>query len=616
MATLRLMKTVTAISVAIAAMFGTDCVLAQQSTLKDIAQKAILSNPEVLQRWHAYQAAINEKEAAEGGYLPRVDLVAGAGREWRDDPLLVRDYNRHSTTLSLTQMLWDGFATRNEVLRLDHARMARVFDLLDASELAALEASRAYLDVLRYRKLVKLAEENYVRHKAVFEQIQKKAHAGVARRVDLEQASGRLALAESNLLTETANLHDVSARFQRIVGEVPGRELASAPSLKAELPADPAELFRNMQARNPAILASIENLRSAQAAQGVRKAAYQPRVDLRLKNERGSDLNGYIGRTDNRTAEVVLSWNLFNGLSDRARARQYADLANVAKDLRDKACRDVRQTLAIAFNDTRKLSEQLTYLDQHQLATEKARDAYRKQFDIGQRTLLDLLDTENELFQAKRAYVIAEYDLSTAYVRTQAGLGNLLQNLGLTQINKEQLPPLADWHAEGDGAEFCPPEGPVLYTVDKKALDAQAVDYVRETTPAQAPSAAVAGGVLAPGKEHEAIVSLKRWAQVWSSRNSEELAGFYAPSFISADGRSRSAWLEKRQVAIGAAKQIEIELADIQVQVLGTDKVSTSFRQSYRSDSYQDQVNKTLTWQKIDGRWLIVREAAQSVAGQ
>ena len=143
-----------------------------------------------------------------------------------------------------------------------------------------------------------------------------------------------------------------------------------------------------------------------------------------------------------------------------ARARQYADQVNVAKDLRDKACRDVRQTVAIAYNDTRKLTEQLTYLDQHQLSTEKARDAYRKQFDIGQRTLLDLLDTENELFQAKRAYTNADYDLLIAQVRTQAGFGNLLATLDLSRVGQGRT--ARSGRLEGRQAtvaERCPPEG-------------------------------------------------------------------------------------------------------------------------------------------------------------
>jgi len=72
------------------------------------------------------------------------------------------------------------------------------------------------------------------------------------------------------------------------------------------------------------------------------------------------------------------------------------------------------------LQDIHNLSRQLGFLDQHQLAIEKAREAYRKQFDIGQRSLLDLLDTENEYFQARRAYVNATYEHAIAHARTLA----------------------------------------------------------------------------------------------------------------------------------------------------------------------------------------------------
>jgi adhesin transport system outer membrane protein len=583
----------------------------QQNTLKDAAQKAVLSNPEVLQRWHAYQAAINEKDVAFGGYLPRLDLAAGVSRERRDDPVMPNTtYTSRSTTLTLTQMLYDGFATRNEVKRLDHARQVRLFELFDASETAALEASRAYADVLRYRKLVGLAEENYVRHRAVFEQIQKKAQAGVGRRVDLEQASGRLALAEANLLTETANLHDISARYQRLVGDVPGKEMADVPPLAKGLPADAGGLLKATQERSPAIRAAVENVRSADAAADGRKAAYQPRVDLKLTEQRGSDLNGYIGSTNNRTAGVVLSWNLFNGLSDLARSRQYADQVGVAKDLRDKACRDARQTAAIAYDDVRKLTEELGYLDQHQISTEKARDAYRKQFDIGQRTLLDLLDTENELFQARRAYTNAEHDLVIAQARTQAGFGNLLGTLGLSKINQEALPDTANWEAGEDHPEYCPPEAPVLYTVDKTALNARAAQLMKESAVvAPAPVASAAG-------EREVADALKAWALAWSSRNLQGYLDSYAQTFAPAGGGDRATWAGSRKRAISGAGEIRLDVADIKVAMKDAQHAVTTFRQSYRAANYQDVVAKTLEWHKIDGKWLIVRETSEPLPAQ
>ncbi len=577
--------------------------LAQQDTLKSVAQTAVLSSPEVLEKWHAYQATDNEKDAAFGGYLPRLDLSAGVGRENRDDPIMVKDYTRRSTAVTLTQMLYDGFATRNEVQRLDHARQVRFFELLDTSETVALEATRAYVDVLRYRKLVALAEDNYVRHRAVFDQIQKKALAGVARRVDLEQASGRLALAEANLLTETSNLHDVSTRFQRLVGAPPARDLADAPSLDRGLPGESATMLQTALNSNPAIRGAIENLRSADSAVDVRKAAYQPRLDLRLKNERGTDLNGYEGSTDNRTAEVVLTWNLFNGMSDMARSRQYADQRNVAKDLRDKTCRDVRQTAAIAYNDTRKLAEQLIYLDQHQLATEKARDAYRKQFDIGQRTLLDLLDTENELFQAKRAYVNADYDLLIAQARSQASMGNLLRALDLSRVARDLVADPADWKAEGDAAEHCPAEAPLMFVADKEALNARAVEFLRESAPPP-----VASTVASPETERELALSLKGWAQAWMTRDIERYLGFYSPTFVPSQNRSLAKWEKDRRRIIGSAKVVKLDLSGIKVTMKDPDNATTTFVQAYQSPVFRDVVTKSMEWRKVDGKWLIERE--------
>ena len=454
---------------------------AQTQTLKEVTQQAVLTNPEVLARWHAFEAANNERAAGAGAYLPRLDLSAGTGRDDLEDPLKSNTATRRSTSLTLTQTLFDGFLTKNDVARLDHTRLARLYELRDTSETVVLDVVRSYADVLRYRRLVELAEDNYVRHQAVFIQIQKKTQAGVSRRVDLEQIAGRLALAESNLLQETANLHDVSARFQRLVGVVPANSLEPMKPLAAGMPVTISAALGTALKSHPALQAAVENVRANDKAGAARRAAYAPRVDLRLRNDRGSNLNGINGRTNNGALEVQMSWNLFNGFSDLSRVRQQADLINVARDQRDKACRDVRQTVLIAFNDTVKLTEQLSYLDQHQLSIEKARDAYRNQFDIGQRSLLDLLDSENELFQSKRSYANAQYDQVYAYARTHAGMGMLNQALGLSRREAGALPDLGRQDDQADVVQNCPNELPQTYVIDKAKLNERAREYVFNT---------------------------------------------------------------------------------------------------------------------------------------
>lgn len=454
---------------------------AKVDMLVDFAQKALLNNPDVLSRWHNFQAATDETNVAFGGYLPRLDMSIDSGREHGQSQINNYGVNTKSITFTLTQMLYDGFATRNEVRRLTNVQLTRYYELLDASETAALDAARAYYDMLRQRRLYELTEDNYVRHRTAYEQIKLKVAAGVGRRVDLEQAAGRLALSEANLVVDNANVHDASARFQRIIGELPPAALRKSPSqnkLAGQiLPNAAAAILSVAVEYHPAVLAAVENVRSARYDLYGRWAKYQPTVDLSISQNHGKNLGGVDGFTSNASAKVTMNWNLFSGGSDSARSSQYAERLNSARDLRDKACRDVRMNLEIAYNDISKLQEQIKYLDQHQLSIEKARTAYQKQFDIGQRTLLDLLDTENELYQARRSYVNAEYDLAIAHVRTLAGMGKLVSSLGITRLETSDLPELMG--IGSDGAENCPADPATALIINKDELDARAISEAK-----------------------------------------------------------------------------------------------------------------------------------------
>ncbi|WP_298831221.1 TolC family outer membrane protein [uncultured Piscinibacter sp.] len=446
--------------------------------LRAAAEKAVATNPEVTARFNAYRSATDAVDAARGGFLPRVDLNASVGRD--EDRITGRlpdetqSLNRSQFGLSLTQLLWDGLGTRKDVDRLTHDRLARYFELLEATEQTVLEAARAHYDVRRFRRLVQLAEDNYVQHRYAFLQIQSRVKAGVGRGVDLEQAGARLALAESNLTTELANLHDVTARYQRVVGELPPAQLPTLAMLMPGVPASAGDAVTTSLRNSPAVSASIEALRAARAQTGARESAFQPRVEARLRSAAGRHVDGMQDRKRNGSAEIVLSWNLYNGGSDTARVRQQVGLMNQAADLRDRVCRDARQVAAIAYNDTRKLTEQLVYLERNTLAIEKARDAYRQQFDIGQRGLLDLLNAENEVYTARRAYANAEHDLALAYARTHAAMNRLSTTLGIARTDRD-AEEAAGWTAGDDAPDRCPVAVVgELGASDRAALDARA----------------------------------------------------------------------------------------------------------------------------------------------
>ena len=583
------------------------------AALKSIAQSAILNSPEVVSKWHNYKAADEEIGVARGAFLPRVDATVGAGKEsLKQPPLNVKnEYSRNGYVLSLNQMIFDGFATRNEVRRLDKARLVRYYELLDASENVALEASRAYLDVLRYRFLNNLAEDNYVQHKATYEQLMRRTQSGVGRRVDLEQAGSRLALAELNLTTENANLHDVTARYMRLVNSQPPN-ISFPPALVGEKhPGSQAEALGILLKKNPALLAAAENIEAAQYDIDVRRAAYSPKLDFRARTDNTTNYQGITGDRVNNVAELVVSWNLFNGGSDRAREKQYIERKNISLDLREKACRDTRQTLAIAFNDVGRLRQQAGFVNSQVSQLEKTRDAYRDQYDVGQRTLLDLLDTENELLSARRSAVNVDLDLILAYLRTHAGMGTLLEFLGLEKLDTET--PNQNDLAQFDATQLCAPEAVRTFASDRESLDNRAMAILEKNRPGV--NTGIPAAPVASGAEAEVTQQVSAWAAAWTAKDYSNYINFYAPTFTPDGGMSREDWFQLRRSRITGRDVINVEIQELKVREDGNDRAFAEFRQLYQSNVYKDSTQKTLEMIKVDGKWLINRESSVPCAG-
>lgn len=239
---------------------------------------------------------------------------------------------------------------------------------------------------------------------------------------------------------------------------------------------------------NPTINAAIENMLASEAGIASQKAGFMPRLDFRARQSWDRNLIGEQGRSRDSAVELVLTYNFYRGGADKAREQQAVENKFQARELKEKACRDVRQTTAIAFNDVKRLVEQMTYLDQHRLSTEKAREAYRQQFDLGQRTLLDLLDTQNEAFQASRAYINARYDQVVAQARTLSAMGQLLPALNVTRADMPSPGDAGQVRSGIDPAELCPAEAPVSIAVDKIKAVADTPIRPRAATPSPSPA--------------------------------------------------------------------------------------------------------------------------------
>lgn len=404
-------------------------------TLSAAISQTLDNNPDVRFEARSMQALSAEIDQAKGGYYPSVDLNASVGRAKRQYDNR-GSYDRQYAELSVTQMLFDGFDVSSRVDEAQYQVREQYYNLLAEAEDKGLEVTQAYLEVRLYRKLVKLARDNVERHIAVLDQVRERAQQGVSNRADLNQADGRLALARSNLRTEQRNLQSVTARFQRLVGDVPADTLSEV-SLDSE-PDTVEQALQSTFAANPQLQSRFENISAAHASLDTARSRNYPELELGLRQGIYRNNNSFDERTHpgdhgrDGLIELRASYNLFRGGSDRAAQRAAGKRIEQAETLRDKACVDLRQTTTIAWSNLNNVKSNLVSLKNHRQASERALKAYREQFKIGRRSLLDVLDAENESFQSSRNLINGRYNVLKHRAQVLHGMGQLLTELDLS----------------------------------------------------------------------------------------------------------------------------------------------------------------------------------------
>ncbi|WEJ73466.1 TolC family outer membrane protein [Pseudomonas sp. PSE14] len=410
---------------------------AHADTLNQAMQKAIDYHPEIQAGVNSRLAADKQLRAAQGGYLPSVDLLGGYGREGTDSPTTRAEGNDHWKTMSrgesslrLQQMVFDGFATSSEVGRQQATVNSRAYALLGTSERTALEVAQVYTDVLRRQEMVRLAEANLKRHQQVYDQISLRSARGVGRLADQDQAEARLAQAQNNLFTEKTNLADARTNYFSVVGSEPV-DLADPSGLNGQLPADLQAARRQLLENSPILRSAESDVAAAEKQYEAAKSTFYPRFDAELSRGADNNIDGDPGHNNEWQAMLRMRYNLFAGGSNKAELEAKSYQATQALDIRNNALRQLNEELGLSWNALENAREQLPIARQYVDYSTRVREAYQQQFTIGERTLLDLLDSENELFNASRRAVDLKYtELFTQY-RIKATLGELLKSQGV-----------------------------------------------------------------------------------------------------------------------------------------------------------------------------------------
>ena len=407
---------------------------AKAMTLAEAVQQTLDSHPEVLAARKQLASRKEEIEQARSGYLPELDITAGIGREESQSPVTDDEkirLTRHEASVQARQLVFDGFATRSEVERQEARTDSALYAAQATSENLALRSTEVYLNVLRRDELRKLALETLYQHQNIHDQMVLRSQSGVGSKADLDQITARLALAHSNAIAAQNNLLDARTNFFRVIGVLPDVADLARPEIRQGLPGSLEDAVQKATDNHPTLMSANADIGAADAQYQASKSNFWPRLQLEAQKNFDRDIGGVEGDDEALIVALRLRYNLYNGGGDSARRRQTAYLLEEARDVRNNTRRQVIESTRLSWSALQAVSEQMKYLELHVRAAEDTKSAYTKQFNIGKRTLLDLLNTENELVEARRALVEAGYDKLFAQYRIYNAMGELLANIGI-----------------------------------------------------------------------------------------------------------------------------------------------------------------------------------------
>ncbi|HIC81881.1 MAG TPA: hypothetical protein EYH07_10080 [Kiloniellaceae bacterium] len=412
---------------------------AHAMSLTEAVEQAIATNPDIGVVASNREAVDQELRQARGLYLPQIDLAAGIGVENFDDSTSrannsggTETTRRQETSLTLQQRLFDGFEAGATVER-EQARVESAANrVYENSAVLALDAIGAYLEVLRQRDLVKLAEDNVAYHQQVLAAQQERLRGGGGSEADVAQTEARTARADNTLIETLNDLRDSEAIFTRIIGSFPGNDLTYPEFPAGSLPSDLEDAVQLAVRNNNTTKIFEADVRTAEAEVELSEVPFYPAITLEAQSEYNDGTSALDTYEFNNQVMVRVRWNLFRGGIDRAARQEALFRLTESKNRRYQSVLESQQEMRTSWFALEAARDSIEALETARDFNRATLDAYEQQFEVAQRTLLDVLDAENELFVSEGQLVTAQTNEQLASYRVLGVGGVLLETLGVS----------------------------------------------------------------------------------------------------------------------------------------------------------------------------------------
>ncbi|MEE2915077.1 MAG: TolC family outer membrane protein [Pseudomonadota bacterium] len=404
-------------------------------TLEEAVRTTLSTNPDIAVSRQSAEAQGYLARQSKAGIYPSIEIGLAGGWEQSNNTTTRAtgveslDLSRTEKSIRLTQRLFDGHNTRELIKQQASLTEAALARQSNTEEAVSLRAVQVYLEMLRRRAVVSLTEENLGHHDTTLNKISERYESGLGTRVDVVQTEGRRAQSKSNVLLAMRDVANGRAEFFRVVGEQPTN--LSLPDNVSGLPSTLNQALTIAKDNNPELQAATAEYDAARSADKSARGSIYPRVDLELGVSRNDDTDGTIGANEDEIAMVRLTYNLYRGGAEKARRSEASARMMAAQESLRSAQRQLDEDVTLVWNELQDILLRLEYLEAHVAPTEEVLQVYNEQLSLGKRTLLDLLDVQNELLRAKVALTAGQFYARLARYRLLASTGQLLENLNV-----------------------------------------------------------------------------------------------------------------------------------------------------------------------------------------
>lgn len=431
----QIMKQILSIFLVVASleMGGQAAFAAEPFFILDAINQAVKTNPGVGEASANRRATEAELRQSQGTLLPQIRLQANTGPEMLNRQIVPAPagngayVNGSDASVTVRQLVFDGFSSVNDIWRQAARVDAAAFRVLERSELIALDAAEAYVDVTRYLRLVALAEQNLKVHRELRANVQARFQGGRAGEGDTQQAEERVAAAEANLSDFRLSLDYARAKYRKTVGLEPFN--LRFPGRLPEMPGSKNESLDVAFKYNPTIRAAGADVEAAKKAFDSTAGAFVPNVALEGRALRGKDSIIYPGNRDEVSGKVVMSWDIFRGGQDSWKRVEAGERMIEEQHKHARLQRDALESLDKAWAARTITTERAASLQREVEAARRTFAAYNKEYELGQRTLIDLLNSQNQYFNANVSLVSARGVTVFADYQLLAAMGQLLSYL-------------------------------------------------------------------------------------------------------------------------------------------------------------------------------------------